>query len=83
MEYKNQQQFYYNAALYKEAVDKMCKHMEGYLSDTQKMVLADTILLNKHLVENQDIIVAEGITRVCDVLQDFKKYRNRSLAQSK
>ena len=63
---------YYNAALFEQTITKMCNTMKTFFTNKQKMVLDETIALHKHLVESQDIIVAEAITRVLDVLQHLE-----------
>ena len=59
---------YYNTELFEKTIDDMCKNMKTYLSTSHNMVLDETILLHKHLVDAQDIIAAEGIVHVSDVL---------------
>ena len=64
---------YYNSDIYLQQVQRLFARCSGKLRIGQMDVLQETIALNKHLVDNQEIIVSEAISRVCLLLQHFQQ----------
>ena len=70
---------YYNPDVYLQHVRQLFHQCSGTLTENQLTVLRDTIVLNKNLVKNQDIIVSEAISRVCFLLQHFQRHSHTIL----
>ena len=68
------QDTYHDLTLYEENIDEIkFDNIEHHLTDLQKIVLNETILLNKDLVENEDITVTQGVYHVFEMVQHFKR----------